>query len=369
MSKGGKGNGIGSGINRFLNANTGPASAPEDWVQQVEDEEMAVDDETRKRHRSAALLTPLGVMKKKSKTGGRTGEDDESSDDGSDSDAEERKTKGKELHFSDHTSDEEEEEELGRLEHMQATLRMAQDAKKKIEETGEAQSMKEFQLLLCQQLETSARQTIGLETENRRLQRRLKQMDKRVEELEREMERMKKQLHKPEILTAKKGVLIRGVKEERMNEEEDKQKILDDMKEKLGVNPDTIESIKRVQISKSLMEKLEREKKVPMRPILIRFKEVEAKHVFFRSLPKLAEWKEGSGWRVQNDVPMCLKDDFTVLEACARKLRSINKQTRTRIIYRFLELQLQAKNKGDRKWVDLSMKEVKDNLGDDPIME
>ena len=156
---------------------------------------------------------------------------------------------------------------------------------------------------------------------------------------------------RPEINLAKRGVIIRGIKEqegETPEAEDTRMKNL--LLEELGLEKQMIESVKRVPLSKIAMEKAKAAKKPAYRPTLVRFVSTKEKFLLFKSLHKLKGKEEFREIKISNDIPLCLREWNSQLEETARALRLRQKGTRTRVIFDGDGLILQARKTKEDPW-------------------
>ena len=175
--------------------------------------------------------------------------------------------------------------------------------------------------------------------------------------LKAKMERMEKRINRPEIEEAKKGIIIRGIYETtRDSESESATRAGSFLKAELGIDENTIASIRRVPLSAIAKEKAAERKQEIYRPALIRFKEVKDKFEVFKNLHKLKGKSSFAHVKVANDIPLCLKQHNDKLEEKARQVRAKGKDegitVRTRVIFQASTLILQTKRQGESRWSD-----------------
>ena len=214
---------------------------------------------------------------------------------------------------------------------------------------GKKMTDKDLHLMLVEQILESKTSSMELLRENERLNREIRHARKERQDLQKQIERLKLTMEKPEIVAAKRGIIVRGV-EERPTAAEDKNRFMDMMQSRLQLKPETVEMSTRLPINRTLEEKLKKEGKQIRRPILLRFHNVNQKFDVLKNLPNLQSWEEGRQIRVSNDVPMCLRGRNRNLENQGRSIRANDKEMRTRVVYEGLALKLQAKKKGEKIW-------------------
>ena len=156
---------------------------------------------------------------------------------------------------------------------------------------------------------------------------------------------------RPEINLAKRGVIIRGIKEQEGEpEEEEDTRMKNLLLGELGLEKQMIESVKRVPLSKIAMEKAKAANKPAYRPTLVRFVSTKEKFLLFKALHKLKGKEEYREVKISNDIPLCLREWNSILEEKARALRLREKGTRTRVIFDRDSLILQARKSKDEAW-------------------
>jgi len=193
--------------------------------------------------------------------------------------------------------------------------------------------------------------------------------DKEIENLKTQIDEMKadmkkmeasfqtelKTLHnKEEINMAKRGIIIRGIDEngDEESQEDTQMKIDHVLHEVLELEKSSVESVRRVKLSEITKKKLQEKNIKPARPVLVRFKSAPAKFALYGKLKKLQGYDDAKGWRIQTDIPMCLKETFAKLEEKAYQLRT-DEKAKTRIKWDKLAIKLQAKALGSDKYVDV----------------
>jgi len=180
-------------------------------------------------------------------------------------------------------------------------------------------------------------------------------LENKVNTMEKEIIFLKRQLNKPDILLARRGLVVRGFQETKDGNGSDEGNFKDFLKKGLNIKEDLVESVKRVPLSQIMKEKLQKEKKAEIRPLLVRFKEVQGKYTLFKNIHKLQNVPNGGELRISNDIPLCLKAKNAGLEEEGRKIRNQDKNIRTRVVFEGLDIKLQAKKKSEDRWTDCTM--------------
>ena len=294
----------------------------------------------RKRKKDGEGSTEKRSKKKNRSDRSNTSENSDSSD--------------SEIDMSKVESDDEDDEDIdltnvvSKSSELKASISHFENLKKELIE-GKKMTEKDLHLMLVEQILESKTSSMELIRENERLNREVRHARKERQDLQKQIEKLKLVIEKPEINTAKRGIIIRGV-EEFPSPEEDKSRFMQMMQSKLQLKPETVETTTRLPMSKMLEEKLRKEGKKIRRPILLRFHSVTQKFDVLKNLPNLQSWEEGKFIRVSNDIPLCLKGRNRILENQGRAIRAADKEMRTRVVYEGLALKLQTKKRGDKIW-------------------
>lgn len=162
-------------------------------------------------------------------------------------------------------------------------------------------------------------------------------------------EEISERLCKNEVLQAKRGIIIRGVKEANNETQKETENRIETLVTKmLETKVDRPEMVRRLPISAAMKEKAKEEKRVVYRPVLVRFNSMEDKISFFKSLHKLANFPDVK-IAVSNEIPLCYRALNNELEAKAKVLRQ-QQGLRTRVLIDGQKLCLQARKKDEKKW-------------------
>ena len=195
---------------------------------------------------------------------------------------------------------------------------------------------------------------VGFMAVSREKDRHIKELELKVHQLEKKIVRLETQQSKPDILAAKRGILIRGF-EEATGEDTDEDNLKKMLSKGLEIPDDVVESVKRVPLSNIMREKLKSEKKKETRPLLVRFKSTQGKFLLFKNIHKLGNVPNGNSLKVSNDIPYCLKNKNAALEAEGRKIRHEEKGLKTRVVFEGMDIKLQVRKPGEKVWNDVAV--------------
>ncbi|CAM6053920.1 unnamed protein product, partial [Sphagnum tenellum] len=168
----------------------------------------------------------------------------------------------------------------------------------------------------------------------------------RIENLEREVDYLKKEKLRDDVEDAKHGVILRGVG----NLGGERGEFANDVKEfghrllaKLEVDSAVSVSCRRLPASKLMVEKARSQGRSVRAPILMKFGSVAGKYEMFKALRNLNKIEESNGWRFDHEIPYALKGRWSILEAEAYKIRKDQPGTKTRLVWKGIDLELHAK--------------------------
>lgn len=313
---------------------------------ELEDEAQATPPATGVRRKAAEGNSNEKTAKKRKQNERRKWVEivDEESESDSDSDM---------SYSCESDSEDDAEEPSTKREELQHSIAKLKKVKENLLK-GKKLTEQELQLMMVEQMMETKTLAADMMRENAKLAREIRQAKKERDDLKKKVNRLEAAMNRPEIQTAKKGIIIRGLPEAE-NIQEDVPKVLQILGEKLSLDKGSVEHVRRLQINRTLKDKLEKEGKQIIRPLLMRFCSIAAKFEFMKNLPRMKDWEEGKYIRVSNDIPLCLKSRNNVLEEQARSLRAKSENLRTRVIFADLDLKLQSKMRGEKEWKDIDI--------------
>ncbi|CAM6054597.1 unnamed protein product [Sphagnum tenellum] len=161
-----------------------------------------------------------------------------------------------------------------------------------------------------------------------------------------------------DVEDAKHGVILRGVG----NLGGERGEFANDVKEfghrllaKLEVDSAVSVSCRRLPASKLMVEKARSQGRSVRAPILMKFGSVAGEYEMFKALRNLNKIEESSGWRFDHEIPYALKGRWSILEAEAYKIRKEQAGTKTRLVWKGIDLELHAKKDREQSFIKINI--------------